>query len=66
MTLDEPTDAEQAEIDAFQNGVYGAEPPEWWLNRATAHDIIPDGSADERGSCCRYSSPVPCNGCPDV
>ena len=28
-----PTKAEQAEIDAFQNGVYGAEPPEWWLNK---------------------------------
>lgn len=29
------TAAEQQEIDAFQNGVYGAEPPEWWLSRTT-------------------------------
>ena len=36
----QPTPAEQLEIDAFQNGVYGAEPPEWWLNRdATTHRI---------------------------
>jgi hypothetical protein len=40
MTDRRPTPAEQAEIDAFQNGVYGAEPPQWWLDRAASIEVM--------------------------